>query len=181
PPSAPPTSPAVVLDRDGPLMQEVHYCRDPEKVRLFPGVPEALQRLRSAGFRTILVTNQSGIGRGTISQDEYDAVHSRLLALLGSGALDAAYMCPDPPDTPSARRKPAPGMILEAARDWNLDLRASWMIGDKAIDVACGLTAGTGGILVRTGYGASVPSCGAHHIADDLPAAVRWILSGAAL
>ena len=96
--------------------------------------------------------------------------------LLGAEALDASYMCPDAPGVPSQRRKPAPGMLLEAARDLNLDLARSWMIGDKDIDVLCAVNAGLPGILVHTGHGASATGTGAVHCAADFAAAVRWLL-----
>ena len=129
-------SAAVFLDRDGTLMEEVHYCADPAHVRVFEGVAESLRALRTAGFRTVLVTNQSGIARGLITPTAYESVHARLLELLGPGTLDATYMSPDAADSQSPRRKPNPGMLLEAARDWNLSLERSWIIGDKAIDLA---------------------------------------------
>jgi D-glycero-D-manno-heptose 1,7-bisphosphate phosphatase len=171
---------AVFLDRDGTLMEEVFYCADPSLVRVFGGVRAALLALRGAGFRTIVVTNQSGIAKGIISQAAYLRVHSRLLELLGPDTLDATYMCPDASDSASFRRKPAPGMLLEAARDWNLSLERSWIIGDKAIDLSCGSNAAlAGGILVRTGHGRSEENMAAPlatHTADDLPAAVEWLL-----
>jgi len=169
--------PAVFVDRDGTVMEEVHYCRQPDKVRLFPGVSDALKELKAAGFYVILVTNQSGIARGTISLPEYEAVHSRLLELLGPEILDATYMCPDGPTEPSLRRKPAPGMLLEAAEEWQIDLATSWMIGDKPVDIECAERAGVGSILVRTGYGASVTHTTAKHVAQDLAGAVSWILA----
>lgn len=168
--------PAVFLDRDGTLMEEVNYCRDASLVAVFEGVREGLMALKAAGFRTVLVTNQSGIARGIIAPHEYALVHERLLELLGEGCLDASYMCPDAPGTPSERRKPAPGMLLEAARDLNLDLARSWMVGDKDIDVLCAVNAGVPGILVRTGHGASASGVDAVHCADDFAAAVRWLL-----
>ena len=168
--------PAVFIDRDGTLMDEVHYCNDPSQVRLLPGVIEALLALRQAGYRTILVTNQSGLARGLISLEQYERVHSRLMELLGGSLLDASYMCGDPPDTPSLRRKPAPGMLLEAAAEWGLDLPRSWMIGDKAIDVACGNHAGVPGILVLTGHGRAQDATGATHVAENFAQAVRWLL-----
>ena len=134
-------------------MEDVDYCRDPAKVRLLPGVPEALRRLKTAGFLNVIITNQSGIGRGWITPADYQAVHARLLELLGEGLIDATYFCPDRSDAPGPRRKPAPGMILEAARDLAIDLHHSWMIGDKAIDVQCGRNAGARSILVLTGLG----------------------------
>jgi D-glycero-D-manno-heptose 1,7-bisphosphate phosphatase len=183
-PNSSPTQPcprhrAVFIDRDGTLMEEVNYCRDPEKVRLFPGVPEALQSLRAAGFLTLIVTNQSGIARGTILPSEYEAVHQRLLALLGPGAIDDTFMCADSPDALSDRRKPAPGMLLEAAHRWNIDLSASFMVGDKEIDVECGIRAGSTSLLVRTGYGAQLTQTRAAHTAEHFPAAAAWILSSA--
>jgi D-glycero-D-manno-heptose 1,7-bisphosphate phosphatase len=172
------SAPAVFLDRDGTLMEEVDYCRDPARVRLLPGVAEGLRRLKAAGFVTVIVTNQSGIGRGWIAPEEYAAVQARLLELLGAGAVDATYFCPDAPGVESARRKPAPGMVLEAARDLGLDLPRSWMIGDKAIDVQCGRAAGVRPILVRTGYGASQSAEGAEWVAEDFARAVERIVGG---
>lgn len=171
-----PLQSAVFVDRDGTLIEEVHYCREPNKVRLFDGVPEALTRLRNAGYRIILVTNQSGIARGKITLPEYEAVHSQLLSLLGPSLLDAAYMCPDGPESSSQRRKPAPGMLLEAAADWNVDLSTSFMIGDKEADIECGHRAGSRSILVQTGYGASQIASKANFIAQHLPEAADWIL-----
>ncbi len=175
PPPHPPRR-AVFIDRDGTLMEEVHYCREPEKVRVFPGVPQALRSLRDAGFLTLIVTNQSGLARGTISPAQYEAVHQRLLALLGPGTIDDTFMCADSPEAPSERRKPAPGMLLEAARRWNVDLTASYMIGDKEIDVECGIRAGSTSLLVRTGYGASLTESRAFLAFDHFPAAAEWIL-----
>lgn len=172
----PSASPAVFLDRDGTLMEEVEYCRDPEKVRLFPGVLEAVDQLRAAGFRIVIITNQSGIGRSWITQAEYEAVHARLLELIHADRIDGTYYCPDAPGVESLCRKPAPGMVLQAARELNLDLSRSWFIGDKAADVQCGRNAGVRPILVRTGYGRTEDDAGAECVADDLAAAVRHIL-----
>ena len=113
---------AVFFDRDGTLMEEVHFCGDPAKVKLYPGIPEALARLKQAGFRVFIVTNQSGIGRGLITELQYRAVQAELLHQLGEDLIDASYFCPDVPGLPSPRRKPAPGMVLEAAADFDLDL-----------------------------------------------------------
>ena len=173
-------APAVFIDRDGTLMEEVNYCSDPDKVRLFPGVTTAIKALRAKGFRIIIITNQSGIGRGTISLPQYESVQNRLLELIGHSLIDATYFCPDHPDTPSDRRKPNPGMILEAARDWKIDLTNSWMIGDKDIDVECGDRAGTRCILVQTGYGTEhaatrkLPE--GTVVLEDLPASADHIL-----
>lgn len=170
--------PAVFVDRDGTLMEEVNYCREASEVRVFEGVREGLARLRARGFRVFLVTNQSGIARGIITPSEYESVHKRLLELLGPGALDGAYMCPDGPGTPSFRRKPEPGMLLEAAAEWNLSLEQSWIVGDKDVDIGCGRNAGVRGILVRTGHGAEHEArAQADKVVDDFRGAVEWILA----
>jgi histidinol-phosphate phosphatase family protein len=168
--------PAVFLDRDGTLMEEVEYCREPEKVRLLPGVEEGLARLRAAGYALVIVSNQSGIGRGWIKLEEYEAVHARLLELLGPGLIEAAYFCPDAPEAATGRRKPAPGMLLEATRDLGLELARSWMIGDKASDAECAHAAGVGAILVQTGYGASQKAGEGTLVARDFSAAVERVL-----
>jgi D-glycero-D-manno-heptose 1,7-bisphosphate phosphatase len=171
-----PSTPAVFVDRDGTLMEEVHYCNDPENVRLISGAGDALRELRAAGYKTVLVTNQNGIARGIISPQQYEAVHRRLLEMLGDDALDKAYMCADPSDKPSTHRKPAPGMLLQASLELSLDLTRSWIIGDKSIDIECGLNAGVAGVLVKTGYGHAVGECGARFVAENIVAAARWIL-----
>ncbi len=146
-------APAVFLDRDGTLMEEVNYCADPARVKVFPGVSEALLELGDRGYLLIVISNQAGIGRGYFTEKEYRAVESELSRQLWPALLDASYFCPDHPDRPTDRRKPAPGMVLEAQRDWNIDLGRSFLIGDKAIDVECGRNAGVLTIIVKTGYG----------------------------
>ena len=169
--------PAIFIDRDGTLMEEVHYCNDPSKVRLLRQVPEKLRALREAGFKTILITNQGGIGKGLISHAEYESVHARMMELLGPDALDASYMCADASGVPSPRRKPAPGMIFEAAAAWELDLERSWLIGDKDIDIECAINAALPAVLVRTGHGMKASGTGALHVAADFSDAVDWILA----
>ena len=167
---------AVFFDRDGTLMEEVHYCGDPARVRVFPGVPEALRKLKEAGLLTFVMTNQSGIARGLITEAQYHAVQDELLRQIGAGLIDAAYFCADPPAVPSTRRKPEPGMVLEAAAAYDIDLARSYFIGDKSADIECGQRAGTRTILVLTGYGAerdSHPDFTAHDIAE----AVQIVLS----
>jgi histidinol-phosphate phosphatase family protein len=171
------TRPAVFLDRDGTLMHEVNYCRDPAEVHLVDGAVEALRRLRDAGFRLVIITNQSGIARGLLTEADFHAVQARLLELLGGGVIDATYMCPDGPAGESGRRKPSPAMVLEAARDLGLDLARSWFVGDKPIDVQCGLAAGTRTVLVRTGHGRDADPAGAHFVAKDIASAADFILS----
>jgi D-glycero-D-manno-heptose 1,7-bisphosphate phosphatase len=172
-------SPAVFFDRDGTLMEDAHYCADPANVKLYPGVPEALDRLRHAGFRIIVVTNQSGIGRGLITEAQYRAVHQELLRQIGEGRIDGSYFCADAPGVPSVRRKPEIGMVLEAAADFDLDLPASYFIGDKAADVECGRRAGMRAILVLTGYGMQ-QECHPDLCARDVVEAVGMVLQSAA-
>jgi D-glycero-D-manno-heptose 1,7-bisphosphate phosphatase len=166
---------AVFFDRDGVLMEEVHYCGDPARVKAFPGAGEALRRIRTAGFRTFIVSNQSGIGRGLITEAQYRAVEDELLRQIGPGLIDATYFCADPPGTPSLRRKPEPGMVLEAAVDYGLDLARSFFVGDKSSDIECGRRAGTRTILVLTGYGAQ-QNCAPDFTARDLAEAADIIL-----
>ena len=167
---------AVFFDRDGTLMEEVHYCGDPAQVKMYAGVPEALRKLKEAGFRTFIVSNQSGIGRGLITEEQYRAVQSELLRQIGDGLIDASYFCPDAPGVPSTRRKPEPGMLLEAAAEFAIDLGASYMIGDKSADIECGRRVGASTILVLTGYGAE-QGCQADFRAAGVVEAVEWVLA----
>ena len=164
-------APAVFLDRDGTLIRNVDYINDPADVEMFPDVPASLRRLRAAGFLIVIITNQSGFARGSLTQEQYNAVQARVLELAGPGAIDATYMCPDF----GPRRKPEPAMILEAARDLNLDLSRSCMIGDKASDILCGRAAGTKSIFIRTGYALDAPR-EPDFIAASMTEAVDWVL-----
>jgi D-glycero-D-manno-heptose 1,7-bisphosphate phosphatase len=167
---------AVFFDRDGTLMEDVHYCSDPADVRVFPGVPEALRRLKLAGFGVFLITNQSGIGRGLITEPQYAAVHREFLRQAGEASIDATYYCPDAPDIASACRKPEPGMVLRAAAEHGIDPGTSYFVGDKAADIECGRRAGTRTILVLTGYGAGARGSNPDLVCDDAVAAVDLIL-----
>ncbi|MEP6534232.1 MAG: HAD family hydrolase [Bryobacteraceae bacterium] len=163
--------PAVFLDRDGTLMEEVDHCRYPEQVKVFEGVPAALRQLKEAGYLLILITNQGGIGRGILTTEDFHAVQAEFVRQLGDPDLiDAVYFAPDMPGVPSTRRKPAPGMLLEAAAEYGIDLPASWTIGDKAIDVEAGRAAGTRTVLVLTGYGRHQTDCNPDLIADRFTA-----------
>ena len=123
-------------------MVDPGYPSKPEQVQLLAGVKEGLFSLRSAGFKLVIVTNQSGIGRGFFTQTDFLAVQARLETLLGEGLIAASYFCPDHPERASDRRKPAPGMLFEAAQDLDLSLADSFMIGDKESDIDAGLNAG---------------------------------------
>ncbi len=167
--------PAVFFDRDGTLLEDAGYCADPRQVRLYPGVPAALRRLKAAGFLTFIVTNQSGIARGFFTEAQYQAVQAQLLAEIGPGLIDASYFCPDAPGVPSSCRKPEPGMVLQAARDFAIDLPRSYFIGDKSADIECGRRAGTRTILVMTGYGPQ-QACTPDWRAPDVTQANRLVL-----
>src|SRR5664279_1173387 len=117
---------AVFFDRDGTLMEDAHYCGDPARVKIFPGVPQALRRLKEAGFGVFVITNQSGIGRGLIAEAQYHAVQEEFLRQAGHESVDASYYCPDAPGVPSNCRKPEPGMMLAAATAHPIDLAASY-------------------------------------------------------
>jgi D-glycero-D-manno-heptose 1,7-bisphosphate phosphatase len=168
--------PAVFLDRDGTLMRDVDYCGDPKEVEVFPQAAEALRRLKQNGYKLVIITNQSGIGRGYFNDAEYRAVEAEFVRQLGDGLIDASYHCPDLPTSNSVRRKPGPGMIFEAQRDHRLDLRRSFFVGDKASDIGCGRNAGVRTILVQTGYGAGEKNTGADWIARDIQHAAQLIL-----
>src|SRR2546423_1392111 len=161
------SSPAVFLDRDGTLMEEVNYCADPQQVQIFPCAPEALLRLKAGGYKLIIISNQSGIGRGYFTEEEYRAVEAEVGRKLLPALVDAVYFCADRPDAATNRRKPAPGMIFDAQREHQVDLARSFFIGDKAIDIECGRNAGMRTILVKTGYGAKETHASPDWIAAD--------------
>jgi D-glycero-D-manno-heptose 1,7-bisphosphate phosphatase len=174
---------AVFLDRDGTLIEEKEYLHRPEEVVIFPGVGPALKRLRDAGFKLFVVTNQSGVGRGYFPLEDVHHVHEHLCRELAKDdvRIEKFYIAPEHPDAPSGGRKPSPQFLFDARDEFGIDLAQSYMIGDKLIDLECGWNAGVKtSILVRTGYGAEVESCGGTNkavIVDNLPAGVKWILN----
>jgi D-glycero-D-manno-heptose 1,7-bisphosphate phosphatase len=183
---------AVFLDRDGTINVEVNYLYRPEDLVLVPGVAEAISRLNHAGYTVIVVTNQAGIARGYYGLADLERLHAHLQGLLQShGAyVDAFFFCPHHPDFtgPCLCRKPAPGMLQDAARAHGVALAQSWMIGDSAPDLVAGQAAGCRTILVRTGYGRRVEehlhtpgSPRPDAIADALPAAVDYLLEADSL
>lgn len=153
--------PAVFLDRDGTLIEEVHYLNDPARVRLIPGAADAVRLWESLGFARVVVSNQSGVGRGLVSVDRMDAVNAEMVRQLADqgAAIDAIETCTDAPrvgepDAWRGRRKPSPGMLCHATAVLGLDLARSWAIGDMLRDLKAGWNAGCPGrILVRTGKG----------------------------
>lgn len=179
---------AVFLDRDGTINVEKGYMADPAQVELLPGAAAAISRLAAAGLAVVVVSNQSGIARGRFNEEQMWAVQAeveRQLARAGA-ALDGFYYCPHHPEGAVERfrqacacRKPATGLIQRAARELELRLEGSFMVGDKRIDVACGRNAGLTSILVRSGHPFGPPASPAEEpelVAPDLAAAARWIL-----
>ena len=184
---------ALFLDRDGTVCHEVGYVNHPRRLSLLPGSAEAIRQSRRAGYLCVVVTNQAGVARGYFEEGLVQAANQRLARLLDAEgtALDGIYYCPHHPTAGESPyrldcscRKPRPGMLEQAARDLDIDLAESVMIGDKISDVEAGHQVGARGILVRTGYGlgeeefkkadwATTPE----HVADDLLAAVRWLLA----
>ena len=175
---SPQLRPALFIDRDGTLIEEVDHCCDPAYVRVYPGAAEELTRARTMGWANIIITNQSGIGRGYFTEEQFKLVQEEVYRQLGH-TIDAAYMSPDLPGSKSLRRKPAPGMILEAASEHGIDLNRSFMIGDKDIDIKCGANAGVRTILVETGYGRDYSNCQPDFRVPTVTEAIRIALSHA--
>jgi D-glycero-D-manno-heptose 1,7-bisphosphate phosphatase len=184
--------PAVFLDRDGTIIEEVGYLADPAAVVLIDGAAAAIARLNAAGVPVVVVTNQAGVARGYFPEECVGRVHDRLDELLArEGArVDGYFVCPHHPSEgrPPYRRdcdcrKPAAGLLLRAAEQLGLDLARSFMIGDKLSDVEAGARAGCGTVLVRTGYGRDFVKdlrpdelrlCA---VSDSLPAAIDVCLA----
>jgi D-glycero-D-manno-heptose 1,7-bisphosphate phosphatase len=201
---------AVFLDRDGTINEEVGYLDRPEKLKLIPGAAEAIRLINASGMKAVVVTNQSGVARGIFDEVFVGAVHARLreLLLMEGGVLDGIYFCPHHPTEGRGRyllscdcRKPAPGLLLRATAELNLDPAGSYMVGDTLKDIEAGARVGARGVLVRTGYGAEstavldtreehqrmildkIERPGGEaiivrpaHIAGDILAAVRWLM-----
>jgi D-glycero-D-manno-heptose 1,7-bisphosphate phosphatase len=170
---------AIFLDRDGTLMKDVGYCSKPDDVELLEGVGELLPKLKSAGFKLIIVTNQSGIGRGYFTEEDFWSVQHELEKQLGPGVIDSTYFCADTPENESERRKPNPGMLLEASRALGIDLEQSYMVGDKPSDAQAGIRAGVRAtILFGTNAATSAMESGAPLVAKNFSEVVQFILKG---
>jgi histidinol-phosphate phosphatase family protein len=175
---------AVFLDRDGTIIEDAGYIADPRKVRLLPGAAGAIKQLNERRFPVVVVTNQSGIARGLLSLNEYQATERRLDELLAAenAALDAHYFCPHLPELsgPCDCRKPGTLLYRQAAERFAIDLSRSWWIGDRVRDLLPAKTFGGTGILVLTGAGkdeansASAQGC---VTTNDLDTAVRMIVA----
>ena len=178
---------AVFLDRDGTINEEVGYLDSLDKLQILPEAFEAVRLINQAGMKTVVITNQSGIGRGFFDEAFVVRVHEEMRRLfLKEGALiDGFYYCPHHPTEgiglyrqACSCRKPEPGLLLNAAEDLVIDIGKSYMIGDTPKDVEAGQRAGAKGILVQTGYGkvADMGSTHPDYIAQDVLEAVKWIM-----
>lgn len=182
----------VFLDRDGVLIEDVELLVDPTRARILPGVAQSLARLKSQGFTLVVVTNQTVVARGLVTEADVQALHDQLQTELNrdAGGVDAWYYCPHHPHADVAEyrrscecRKPGAGMLRQAAERFGIDLTRSFMIGDRPTDVAAGVAAGCRTVLVKTGRhldppivgGAAtvgiVPDCAC----ADLVEAATWI------
>jgi D-glycero-D-manno-heptose 1,7-bisphosphate phosphatase len=172
--------PFVMLDRDGTLIRECHYLSDPDQVEIIAGVVEALGRLSGMGLGLIIVTNQSGIGRGFFTEERLEEIHRRIcVGLEREGIhLDGIYYCPHRPDEGCGCRKPSPGLVKKASEELRFKPQESFMVGDNVCDVELGQRVGATTILVRTGHGIRAQENGGirpDFIVDDLLAAVPLI------
>ena len=184
--------PAVFLDRDGTINEQMGYVNHLSRFQLLPGVARAIRSLNEAGLPVVVVTNQSGLARGYFPESLLEAVHAEMYRLLAQeGArLDGLYVCPHHPEAREERfrldcdcRKPRTGLLERAAAELGLDLGRSYMVGDRWSDLRCGAAVGATTVLVLTGYGrgdAAYVGPGQtvqpDHVAEDLEAAARWIL-----
>jgi D,D-heptose 1,7-bisphosphate phosphatase len=167
----------IFLDREGTLIHDAGYLKDPHQVRLLPGVGEALAALQRQGFSLVLVSNQSGLARGLITEEQARQVHLRMLTSLAPYGvrLDGAYYCRHHPEAGCRCRKPRPGMLIRAARELGLDLSRAFMIGDKSTDVEAGRQAGCRTILLAALADPDRCDPGSGTTASTWPAILQWI------
>jgi D-glycero-D-manno-heptose 1,7-bisphosphate phosphatase len=178
---------AVFLDRDDTLMVNVPYLGDPSKVEIFPETAEALYALRKEGFLLFVVSNQSGVGRGLITRDQVMAVDTEMKRQFNGDYIHASYHSFATPDDPYATdRKPSPELLLNAATAHDIDLAASFFIGDRLSDIECGLNAGCRTVLLTHAKSSRAESSDsddavarlkAHYITNTLTDAANWIVS----
>jgi len=179
------SQPAVFLDRDGTINEEMGYLNHLSRFELLPQAIPAIRRLNAAGLKVVVVTNQSGAARGYFPTSLVEEIHALLQKILAAGGahLDGIYACLHGPADGCACRKPRPALLEQAARDLDLDLSRSYLVGDRYIDIQTAANAGAKGILVLTGYGRgeydylrAAQPVQPVHVAPDLEAAVEWIL-----
>ena len=181
---------AVLLDRDGTLIEEAGYLDRLERLAFFPYSVDAVRLLNQAGFIVVVVTNQSGVARGIVEEAFVQTAHEYIMArlLTGGARVDGFYYCPHHPAAVREEyrracdcRKPAPGLLHRAAKDLEIDLSRSFVVGDRWHDLDVATAVGAQGVLVRTGYGriseaSPPPGPGPAAVVDNLIEAVTWIL-----
>ncbi|HEY6193128.1 MAG TPA: HAD family hydrolase [Bacteroidota bacterium] len=180
----------IFLDRDGTINEEVDYLSSPLDLHLIPGAADAIREANESGFKVFIITNQSGIARGILTEERLAEIHAALVSALARqhATIDKIYYCPHHPDfgEPPFRavcncRKPGTGMIDAAVREFGIDISKSFVIGDRMIDVQTGNNAGAASILVLTGYGRKeLELCRLNgvpvgHVAEDLPDAIHYV------
>jgi D-glycero-D-manno-heptose 1,7-bisphosphate phosphatase len=184
---------AIFLDRDGTVSYEVGYVNHPSRYDIMPGSAEAIKKINQSNFLAVLITNQAGVARGYFTEELILEVHDKLKKLLSekNAFLDALYYCPHHPEVGESPyrkdcdcRKPKPGLLREAEKKFHIDLSRSYIIGDSIKDIETGSRVSMPGVLVLTGYGkgeyeyhSSKWNVHPVHVADNLTAAVNWILS----
>jgi D,D-heptose 1,7-bisphosphate phosphatase len=171
---------AVFLDRDGTIARDVHYCRRPEDFKLFKDVPISIKKLNENGYKTVLITNQSGIARGYFTENTLSRIHQKMIdELAAAGAtIDAIYYCPHHPDQHCDCRKPGTALFRKAAKDLDIDLVSSYMIGDTEKDINAGKKAGCTTVLVTTGPKTENEAIDrSDYSANSFKNAIHWILS----
>jgi D-glycero-D-manno-heptose 1,7-bisphosphate phosphatase len=176
---------AIFLDRDGTLIAEKNYLCRPDDVEIFPGAAAALKKLADAGFKLLIVTNQSGIGRGFFTLADAERVNEHVCREFARDGVhfEKTYIAPEAPEQPSRGRKPSPQFLFDARDEFSLDLAQSFMVGDKLIDLECGWNAGVKmSILVHTGYGRKTEAALKSKltravVVDGLKEMAEWILN----
>jgi len=173
---------AVFLDRDGTIAKDVSYCRRPEDFELLPGATEGIRLLNENGYKVIIITNQSGIGRGYFTEVVLKDIHKKMMAVLAvSGAyIDDIYYCPHLPEDDCDCRKPKPGMVIKAVREHDINIAESYFIGDKIQDIETGQAIACRTVLISSPaeVGISPPDIFVQpdHVASNLVQASRWII-----
>ncbi len=171
---------AVFLDRDGTISEDVNYCSCVEDFHMLPTVPAAIRLLNISGYKVVVVTNQSGIARGYFTEETVNLIHEKMCGELAqnNATVDAIYFCPHHPDDDCDCRKPKTGLFKEAAKELQIDLASSYMIGDMQSDIDVGKAAGCGTILVTTGpHKRPENAVPPDYTASSLLSAVEWLLN----
>ncbi|UCE63787.1 MAG: D-glycero-beta-D-manno-heptose 1,7-bisphosphate 7-phosphatase [Nitrospirota bacterium] len=185
----PEITPTVFLDRDGTLNRDTGYITSPAELNLFPGVVEAIVRLKQGGSRVVIITNQSGIARGLMTEDDLHMIHRKLERELvkEGGCLDGIFFCSHHPDDACQCRKPKPGLILRAAKELDLNLSRSYYVGDKVIDMQLANAVGSKAVLVMTSeYSQEAVQAMENNeirvafVAENFSEAANWILQDTA-